>query len=103
MSNSFTLSCESTVDLPFSYIAGRNIPVLFYSYTVDDKEYPDDMGRDPDALGRFYKFIAEGKIPRTAQLNTYHYLDFLRPLLEKGDVLHIAFGSGMTNSVANAF
>ncbi len=103
MPNSFILSCESTVDLPFSYINSRNIPVLFYSYTVDDKEYTDDMGRDPEALGNFYKFIADGKIPRTTQLNTFHYLDFLRPLLEKGDVLHIAFGSGMTNSVANAF
>ena len=98
MPNSFILSCESTVDLPFSYISSRNIPVLFYSYTVDDKEYTDDMGRDPEALGNFYKFIADGKIPRTTQLNTFHYLDFLRPLLEKGDVLHIAFGSGMTNS-----
>ncbi len=61
------------------------------------------MGRDPQALGRFYSFIADGKIPKTAQLNAYQYLDFLRPLLEEGDVLHIAFGSGMTNSVANAF
>ena len=103
MQNSFILSCESTVDLPFSYVDGRGIPVLFYSYIIDGKEYTDDMGRDPDALNRFYGFISNGKIPKTTQINTYSYLDFLRPLLEKGDVLHIAFGSGMTNSVANAF
>lgn len=29
MNRSFTLSCESTVDLPFSYVDGRDIPVLF--------------------------------------------------------------------------
>ncbi len=103
MSDRFILSCESTVDLPFSYVDGRNIPVLFYSYVVDDKEYTDDMGRDPGALEKFYRFISDGKIPRTTQLNTYQYLDFLRPLLESGDVLHIAFGSGMTNSVTNAY
>ena len=102
MPGSFILSCESTVDLPFSYISGRDIPVLFYTYSVDGTEYTDDMGRDPEALGRFYGFLSGGKLPQTAQLNIGQYLDFFRPLLEKGDVLHIAFGSGMTNSVANA-
>lgn len=38
MTNNFTLSCESTVDLPYSYVSGRDIPVLFYSYTVDGQE-----------------------------------------------------------------
>ena len=50
MGESFILSCESTVDLPFSYVDSRNIPVLFYTYLVDGQEYVDDMGRDPDAL-----------------------------------------------------
>ena len=36
---SFQLSCESTVDLPYSYIHGRDIPVLFYNYTVDGTQY----------------------------------------------------------------
>ena len=100
----FTLSCESTIDLPFSYTEERNIPVLFYSYTVDGVEYQDDMGRDPKARPQFYAFLKEGKIPRTSQLNVFQYLAFFDNLLQKGgDVLHIAFGSGMTNSVANAF
>ena len=103
MSEPYILSCESTVDLPFSYVNGRGIPVLFYSYTVDGQEYPDDMERHQDSLSQFYGFIQAGKMPKTAQLNTYSYLEFFRPLLEKGDVLHIAFGSGMTNSVSNAY
>lgn len=98
----FQLSCESTVDLPFSYVDGRGIPILFYNYTVDGQEYVDDMGRDPEALPRFYRILEE-KIPLTSQLNVYQYIDFFEPLLEKGDLLHIAFGSGMTNSVSNAF
>ena len=102
MDASFILSCESTVDLPYSYVSGRGIPVLFYSYTVDGQEYPDDMGRDPQALPRFYARLAEGKLPTTSQINMQEYVDFLEPLLAEGDVLHIAFGSGMTNSVANA-
>lgn len=101
MAESFILSCESTVDLPYSYVSGRNIPVLFYSYTVDGVEYPDDMLRDPQALPHFYEILAE-KLPQTSQLNVYQYLEFFEPLLQQGDVLHIAFGSVMTSSVGNA-
>ena len=46
----FTLSCESTVDLPWSYIQSRNISVIEYSYLVNGQVYPDDMGRNPDSM-----------------------------------------------------
>ena len=35
MSDKFILSCCSTVDLPYSYLESRYIPVLFYTYVVD--------------------------------------------------------------------
>lgn len=53
----FLLSCESTVE----YMHSRGIPVIFYSYIVDEQVYPDDMGRDPEALPRFYAFLDAGK------------------------------------------
>lgn len=102
MSEKFILSCESTVDLPYAYMKEREIPVLFYSYLVDGVEYVDDMLRDPEALSRFYGMLAEGKMPTTSQLNIYQYIEFFEPLLQKGDVLHIVFGSGMTKSIQNA-
>lgn len=102
MGNTFILSCESTVDLPYSYVSGRNIPVLFYAYSIDGTEYPDDMGRDPEALGRFYKFIEDGKLPSTSQINTFRYEEYFDELLQRGDVLHITLGSGMTSSPRNA-
>lgn len=55
----FLLSCESTVE----YMHSRGIPVIFYSYIVDEQVYPDDMGRDPEALPRFYAFLDAGKLP----------------------------------------
>lgn len=102
MERKFILSCESTVDVPYEYMRKRNIPVIFYSYAIDGEEYTDDMGRDPKALSRFYSLLADGKMPSTSQLNEYKYEDYLDGLLQKGDVLHIAFGSGMTPSVKNA-
>lgn len=102
MQTQFVLSCESTVDLPYAYVSGRDIPILFYSYMVDGQEYPDDMGRDPDALPMFYGFMRDGKLPTTSQINAFRYEQYFESLLQKGDVLHIAFGSGMTPSVQNA-
>ena len=102
MERHFTLSCCSTVDLPYSYMADRDIPVLFYTYVVDGREYVDDMGRDPEALPRFYRFLEEGKLPQTSQINVGTYLSFFEKLLQKGDLLHIAFTSGQSGSVHNA-
>lgn len=103
MNSNFILSCESTVDLPFAYVRERDIPVIFYSYTVDGKEYVDDMLRDPEALPKFYQMLSSGKMPSTSQLNEFQYEEFFDEQLKKGDLLHIAFGSGMTQSVVNAY
>ena len=62
------------------------------------------MGRDPEALPRFYAFLDAGKLPSTSQINQFAYYDYFKELLEQGgDVLHIAFGSGMTQSVNQAY
>lgn len=98
----FQLSCESTVDMPYDYVAGRDVSVVFYTYTVDDEVYVDDMGRDSEALPNFYKMLKAGKMPSTSQINQYTYFEYFEELLKKGDVLHLAFGRGMSAAVLNA-
>lgn len=100
----FILSCESTVDLPYKRVADRNMPILFYTYSVDGVEYVDDMGKDPQSIPNFYKMLDEGKMPSTSQINLYRYLEFFEELLNnnEGDICHIAFGSGLTPSANNA-
>lgn len=83
MERNFVLSCCSTVDLPYAYMARRDIPVLFYHYVVGDQDYVDDMGRDPAALPRFYGFLKEGKLPQTSQVNVAAYLDFFEEQLKR--------------------
>ena len=103
MQPKFILSCCSTVDLPYSYMEERNIPVLSYTYMVDGQEYVDDMGRDPEARPQFYRMLAQGKLPKTSQINVARYTEFFEKLLQDGDVLHLAFTSGQSASVNNAF
>ena len=102
MSQDFILSCESTIDMPYSYAQKRDLPVLFYTYSVDGVEYEDDMCRNEDALPKFYALLKNSKLPSTSQINEFKYYDFFDKLSEKAPVLHIAFGSGMTPSVKNA-
>ena len=97
----FILSCESTTDLTLKHLAKRNIPVLPYTYTVDGVEYVDDM-REGNGLALFYNQLIAGKRPTTSLINVEKYCDFFRPLLEQGDLLHVAFGSGLSQSAANA-
>lgn len=102
MQHKFILSCESTVDLPFEYVNSRDIPVLFYTYSVNDKTYVDDMLRDPDALPRFYEMLRGEHLPSTSQINEVQYEEFFESLIEKGDLIHIAFSSGMSGSCNHA-
>ena len=80
MTPKFILSCESTLDLPYSYVSGRGLPVLFYNYTVDGVQYVDDMGRDENALPNFYSMLQQGKLPTTTQLNPQQYFDYLEKI-----------------------
>lgn len=102
MNHQYQLSCESTVDLPYSHISGRGIHVLFYTYSIEGREYEDNMGRDEAVMEDFFAQLKSGKMPITSQINAFRYEEYFEKLLQKGDVLHIAFGTGMTPSYHNA-
>lgn len=101
MERKFIISCGSTVDMPYAYAQQRDWKVIFYTYLIDGTEYVDDMLRDPAALPHFYEMLDE-KMPQTSQINVFKYEEFFEPLVQQADVLHIAFGSGMSGSVRNA-
>lgn len=98
----FTLTCESTTDLPISYLAKREISALPYTYCVDGVEYVDDMG-EFDGRNNFYKLLKQGKRPTTSLINIERYKNFFRQHLGQGDLLHVAFDSKLSNSIFNAY
>lgn len=97
----FVLSCESTVDLTWKHLNERNISAIAYSYIFDGVEYLDDM-REGDGLQQFYAKLVAGKQPTTSLINTDRYLQYFRSLLEQGDLLHVTFSSGLSQSANNA-
>ena len=103
MSKRFLFSCESTVDMPYSYLLERGVSVIDYTYTINGKEYNDNMGRDEKSLEEFYKLIDEGFLPSTSQINEYRYKEYFESLLKQSNcIFHLAFGTGVTPSYINA-
>lgn len=97
----YTISCESTVDLNLKHMTKRKISTIAYTYTIEGREYYDDM-REGNGLALFYNKLAAGKFSSTSLINVERYKEFFRPLLEQGDLLHVAFSSALSNSVVNA-
>lgn len=98
----YKITCESTTDLPESYLLGRDCQALHYSYFLGTTECVDHMNNTPETLAQFYKDLEQYK-PTTSQISAESYKEFFAARIADGDLLHIAFGSGMSNSVNNAF
>lgn len=97
----FNVSCESTCDIPFEHMQKRNCKILFYTYTIDDCEFVDDMWRTQTALPALFEAL-KTKRPRTSQINVDTYEQFFLEQLKQGDLLHVTFSSGLSKSAENA-
>lgn len=98
----FVLTCSSTADMPLSYLRERDIPFICYRYTVDGKDYPDDLGQTV-SMDTFYKQIEAGAMPTTTQLNATLFMEFFEPYLAAGkDILHLELSYGISGTYASA-
>ncbi len=98
----YILSCCSTADMPESFFNERNIPYVCFHYTLDGKEYADDLGKSV-SFEEFYKKIDGGSMPTTSQVNTDQYIAFFEPFLKDGyDIVHLSFSSGLSGSYNSA-
>ncbi len=98
----YILTCCSTADLPESYFVERGIPYVCFTFHMDGKEYPDDLGKSIP-FETFYQKISEGAMPVTSQVNVSSYESFFEPFLREGkDILHLSFSSGLSGSYQSA-
>lgn len=98
----YVITCCSTVDLPLEYMQKRNIPFVCFHFTMNGKEYPDDLGQSI-SFEKFYSEIAAGALPTTSQVNVNQFLAFFEPFLSDGkDLLHISLSSGLSGSYNSA-
>ena len=98
----YVITCCSTADMPASYFEEKNVPYACFHFLLDGKEYPDDLGKSisfPD----FYRMIADGAQPTTAQVNTEQYINLFEPILKEGkDIMHLTLSSGISGTINSA-
>ncbi|HIX28854.1 MAG TPA: DegV family protein [Candidatus Blautia stercoravium] len=98
----YQITCCSTADMPAQYFEEKKIPFVCFNFLMDGVQYPDDLGKSMP-FDEFYKKIANGAEPTTAQVNTQQYMELFEPILQKGlDILHLTLSSGISGSINSA-
>ncbi len=95
----YILMTDSDSDLPYSLKVQYDIPVVYMPYTLDGKEYFDDLGQTLDHKS-FYDAMRQGAHPTTSALNETVYEEYFEPILRQGkDLLFLAFSSQLSGTI----
>lgn len=96
---SYVLMTDSDSDMPYRLKVACDIPVVYMPYSLDGKEYFDDLGQTIDHK-TYYDKMRAGAVPVTAALNEMDYLEIFEPIFAEGkDILFIAFSSKMSSTI----
>ena len=95
----YILMTDSDSDLPYALKVEYDIPVVYMPYTLDGKEYFDDLGQTLDHK-TFFDAMREGAHPTTSALNEAVYEEYFEPILAEGkDILFLAFSSQLSMTI----
>ncbi len=95
----YILMTDSDSDLPYSLKSQYDIPVVYMPYTLDGKEYFDDLGQTLDHKS-FFDAMRAGAHPTTSALNETVYEEYFEPILREGkDLLFLAFSSKLSGTI----
>jgi len=95
----YILMTDSDSDLPYALKVQYDIPVVYMPYTLNGKEYFDDLGQTLDHKS-FFNAMREGAHPTTSALNETVYEEYFEPILAEGkDILFLAFSSQLSGTI----
>lgn len=102
MSN-YVVFTDANCDLPSDLAKKLKIEVMPMRLVLNGQEYNSYLDYRELSVEDFYKALAEGAMPTTAQANPDDYISYLTPILESGkDVLVIVFSSGLSGTYNSA-
>ena len=95
----YILMTDSDSDLPYALKVEYNIPVVYMPYSLEGKEYYDDLGQTLDHKS-FFDRMRQGAHPTTSALNETVYEEYFEPILAEGkDILFLAFSSQLSMTI----
>ena len=96
----FIVTTDSGCDLPYSLLKERDIIPFPIKYELDGKVHEDTMLHED--CRRFYDDMRKGAVPKTSQINIMEFVDFWRPIAERGlPIVHVCLGSGISGTYDN--
>lgn len=99
MVQNYVFMTDSDSDLPYELKVRYDIPVVSMPYTLDGKEYFDDLGQTLDHKA-FFDQMRSGTQPSTSALNEVVYQEYFEPVLASGrDLLFVAFSSQLSATI----
>ena len=99
MVQNYVFMTDSDSDLPYELKIRYDIPVVSMPYTLEGKEYFDDLGQTLDSKF-FFDRMRAGAQPSTSALNETIYLEYFEPVLAEGkDLLFVAFSSQLSGTI----
>ncbi len=99
---SYTITTDTSANLPSLMCKERGIAVVPFSYFIDGRTY-HCLHTEAFNSRLFYDRMRDGVHVTTSQINPQDYMDFFRPFLEQGeDVLYISMSSGISGSCHSA-
>jgi DegV family protein with EDD domain len=97
----YVIAAASTADLPKEYFEEHNVPLIRYSYMIDDKSYEDDC--DEHTREKIYKGMRAGTYLTTSMINTYTYHEFFKGIMETGkNLIYLDMSKKMSHSYVTA-
>lgn len=97
----FIIAAASTADLPAEYFIEHDVPLISYTYTVDNNLFIDDCKEETRAYT--FKRMREGAMTATSMINTYTYYEFFKNLMDTGkDVIFLDMTRQISHSFINA-
>ena len=95
--SSFFLT-DSNTELPLHVVDQYNVNFIPMPYTIDDVEYPYDLGRDTD-IRDFFQRMRNGSKPITSMYSPQFYIDYFTDILKTGqDILFVMFSSRLSGT-----
>ena len=98
----FVISCCSSADLTKERLDKRGIKYICFHFSLDGKEYPDDLGQTVSPSELYQRMIA-GETSKTSQPSAGEYIEFFKPFLDDGkDILHVTLSTGISGAYNSA-
>ena len=98
----FIITTDSSCDCAINELKEKNIPVIFFNYSDEERIYKDTM--DEKGYKAFYEKMKNGSVFKTSQLNPQEYYDFFKPLLKENlPIIHVSLGSGLSNTINSIY